>query len=109
VALAALVKLDEREAETMTDASREAYKAKAEAKLDEWAARLRLIEAKGRGSSADAAIELDKAADDLRSKIDELRGKMSEGRDDAEDDLDSFIGSVEGAWEAIKDRIEDEE
>ncbi|MBW6468338.1 MAG: hypothetical protein ACNA76_03260 [Anaerosomatales bacterium] len=89
----------------MTDAARDAHKAKAEAKLDEWSARLKQLEAKARASSADAAIEFDKAADDLRDKIEELRAKASEGQDDLESDLERLGRSAEGAWEAIKDRL----
>jgi hypothetical protein len=93
----------------MTDAARDAYRAKAEAKLDEWAARLKQIEAKARQTSAEGVIEFDKAADDLRSRMAELRGKMSDEGDDLEDDLEHLFRSAEGAWEALKDRIEDEE
>jgi hypothetical protein len=77
--------------------------------MDEWGARLKQVEAKARKSSADAAVGLDKAADDLREKIDELRARLDDAGDDTGDDMDDFIASVEGAWDAVKARLDEKE
>lgn len=89
----------------MSDMERDAYKAKAQAKIDEWAARLKQIEAKARGSSADAAIEFDKAADDMRARIEEMRDRLAEDSGDLDEQMERLSKSAEGTWQAVKDRL----
>ncbi len=89
----------------MSDTQREAQKVKADAKLDEWRARLEQIEAKARGASADVRSELDRAGDDLREKIQQLRSAMKDESSDLDAEIDRLSASAEGAWEAIKERF----
>lgn len=93
----------------MNDMEREAYRAKAEAKIDEWTAKINELEAKARQSSADAAVGLNESADKLRERVKEMRARMAEEGEGYRDEMDRLFKSAEATWESVKDRMSGKE
>ena len=77
----------------------EAHRAKAEAKLEEYQAKLDVARAKARGASADARLELEKHIAGMEKNLEVARKKASElagAADDAWSDLTEGLDAAFG-------------
>ena len=68
-----------------------AYTRKLEAEIEEWNAEIDLLRAKAKSASADAQLDYEQQIEDLKSKRDEMEGKLQELND-----------ASAGAWEDVK-------
>lgn len=75
---------------------KDAYVAKAQAKIDEQAANLNKLKAKAKGEVADKKIETHKRIEKLETKLDSAKSRLEEISDSAED-----------KWEDLTDRFEE--
>lgn len=75
--------------------NKEAYVEKLQAKMDEWNADIKKMEAKARQAEADSKITYEKELADLRAK-----------RKDLEEKITRLQQSGEGAWQDLKVGIE---
>jgi hypothetical protein len=84
----------------------EAHRAKAEAKLEEYQARLGVARAKLKGASADARLEIEKQIAGMEANLEAARSKASglaAAADDAWSDLtDGLDAAFEGMSSAVK-------
>jgi len=76
-------------------AKRDAYVEKLKAQLDEWNADIDKLAAKAAQAEAEANIEYQNQLDDLRTKRDDVRDKLS-----------AIQQAGEGAWEDLKEGLE---
>ena len=76
-------------------AKKDAYVEKLKAQLDEWNADIDKLAAKAAQAEAEAKIEYQNQLDDLRAK-----------RDDVGDKLSAMQQAGEGAWEDLKEGLE---
>ncbi|MGA6926556.1 MAG: hypothetical protein WBY88_12785 [Desulfosarcina sp.] len=74
---------------------RDAYVKKLKAQLDVWNADIDKLDARAARAEAEARIEYQERMDDLRAK-----------RDDARDKLSAMQQAGEGAWEDLKEGLE---
>jgi len=76
-------------------AKRDAYVEKLKAQLDEWNADIDKLAAKAAQAEAEAKIEYQNQLDELRAKRDDVRNKLS-----------ALQQAGEGAWEDLKEGLE---
>ena len=81
------------------------YRQKAEAKIEEYQAKLKVIRAKLKGSSADARLEAEKHIRELEKQIDTGRKKLAELGDSAEEAWTKLAKGLDQAWEDTSERI----
>jgi uncharacterized coiled-coil DUF342 family protein len=85
---------------------RDAYTEKFKAKLDDWNADIDRLQAKANGAQEEVLVSYNKQIEALKSKRDELKGKMTELQqrgDDAWEDMREGLGT---AWKVLGDSIE---
>ena len=76
--------------------SKEAYRQKAEAKIEEGQAKLKEARAKAKGASAGARLEAEKQIGELEKQLNAARKKLAEIGD-----------AAEGAWEGLAKGLDD--
>ena len=81
--------------------SSDAYRAKAEAKLEEFEGRITTARAQLKGASADVRIDLEKQIDQMEKKLAVVKKKAGELADDAGEKWSELTDQVEDAFEGI--------
>ncbi|MCL4744945.1 MAG: coiled coil domain-containing protein [Burkholderiaceae bacterium] len=87
-------------------ASREAYRKKLEAKLDEWDAKLDVLAAKAGNASADARISYENELAALKVKRAAAREKLGELGKRGENAWEDMKGGMESAWDEMGKAID---
>ena len=82
--------------------TKELYKQKLQAQLDEWNAEIAKLKAKAAGESADVQIALHKQLDSLESHLADARTKLADLAASGDDAWESLKASVESAWDSVK-------
>ena len=86
--------------------SQEAYRQKAEAKIDEYRAKLSEARAKAKGASADARLEAERHIDQLEGMIEVGKKKLAELGDAADDSWDDLAKTLDNAWKDVAGGIQ---
>jgi chromosome segregation ATPase len=81
--------------------SKDAYRQKAEAKIEEHQAKLNAIRAKAKGATADARLDAEKRIGDLEEKLDAAKKRIADIGDAAEDTWEELTKSLDSAWDDI--------
>ncbi len=81
--------------------SKEAYRQKLEAQIDEQSAKLEVARAKAKGGAADVRLEAEKQIGVLDEKIDAAKAQLSKLADAGEDAWEGLKDGVENAWEDL--------
>jgi hypothetical protein len=87
--------------------SKEAYKQKAEARIEEGLAKLDEARAKAKGASADARLEAEKYIAELETQIGVAKKKLAEIGDAAEDAWEDVTKNLDDMWDGISGGIKD--
>ena len=87
-------------------ASKEAYRKKLEAKLDEWDAKLDVLAAKAGNASADARIGYENELAALKVKRAAAREKLGELSKRGENAWEDMKGGMENAWDEMGKAID---
>lgn len=74
---------------------KDAYLAKAQATIEEQAAKLDVLKAQAKGKVANQKIEANKTIETLESKLDSAKSRLAE-----------IVDSTEDTWEDLTDRFE---
>lgn len=85
--------------------SAEAYRAKAEAKLEEFQARIDGAKAKLKGASADARLDLERQVGAMEKKLASARKKAGELADSADDAWSDLTSNIEDAYEGMASAV----
>lgn len=80
---------------------KEIYRQKKQAQLDEWRADVDKLKAKSSQARADAQLELNKKIEELEGKMEEGKARLAELEEASDDAWDSIKRGVESAWESI--------
>jgi uncharacterized coiled-coil DUF342 family protein len=83
-------------------AKRDAYVEKLKAQLDEWNADIDKLAAKAAQAEAEAKIEYQNEVEDLRAKRDDVRDKLSAIRQAGEGAWEDLKEGLENSWEILK-------
>jgi F0F1-type ATP synthase membrane subunit b/b' len=81
--------------------SKEAYRQKAEAKVEEYQAKLNEARARAKGASADARLEAEKQIGELEKKIDAGRQMLAGIGEAAEDAWEDLARGLDDAWDDV--------
>ena len=84
------------------DAKRDAYVQKLKAQLDEWNADIDKLAAKAAHAEAKAKIEYQDQLDALRAKRDDVRKKLSAIQQAGEGAWEDLKEGLENSWEVLK-------
>ena len=85
--------------------SKEAYRQKAEAKIEEYQAKLNEARAKAKGASADARLEAERQIGELEKKVDAGRQMLAGIGEAAEDAWENLAKGLDDAWDDISGGI----
>jgi outer membrane murein-binding lipoprotein Lpp len=85
--------------------NKEAYVEKLQAKMDEWNAEIKKLEAKARQAEADSKINYEKEVEELRAKRRDLEEKMSQVRESGEGAWQDLKTGIESAWQSLDTAI----
>ncbi len=85
--------------------SKDAYRQKAEARIEEYQAKLQQARARAKGASADAKIEAERHIAELEGAIEAGRERLSKLGDAAEEAWQDLARSLDAAWEEVSDGI----
>jgi outer membrane murein-binding lipoprotein Lpp len=85
--------------------NKEAYVEKLQAKMDEWNAEIKKLEAKARQAEADSKINYEKEVEELRAKRRDLEEKMSQVRESGEGAWKDLKTGIESAWQSLDTAI----
>ncbi|MDY6847716.1 MAG: hypothetical protein SV239_01090 [Thermodesulfobacteriota bacterium] len=95
-----------------THEKKEIYRAKIEAQLDEWGARIDQLKAKAKQADADMRIKLDeqiqslkKRREDLRGRLDELKKSSGDAWHSISEGIDHAMDDLKGAWEEARKKF----
>jgi len=83
-------------------AKRDAYVEKLKAQLDEWNADIDKLAAKANQAEAETKIEYQNQLDDLRTKRDDVRDKLSAIQQAGEGAREDLKEGLENSWEILK-------
>jgi len=83
-------------------AKRDAYVEKLKTQLDEWNADIDKLAAKAAQEKTEAKIEYQKQLDDLRAKRDDVRDKLSAMQQAGEGAWEDLKEGLENSWEVLK-------
>ena len=83
-----------------------AYTRKLEAEIEEWNAEIDLLRAKAKSASADAQLDYEQQIDDLKSKRDEMEGKLQELNDASADAWEDVKRGVDRAWKDMSAAVD---
>jgi hypothetical protein len=81
--------------------SKEAYRKKAEARIEEQQAKLDQLRAKAKGAGADARLEAEKQIGELEEKLRKAKRKLAEVAAAAEDVWEDVAKGLDDAWEDV--------
>jgi uncharacterized protein YoxC len=87
--------------------TKELYKQKLQAQLDEWKADVAKLKAKTAGEAADAQLLMQKQFSALEDHIEETQAKIAELADASEEAWESVKTGVESAWSSLKTAVSD--
>lgn len=90
----------------MTD-RRDAYVEKLKAQLDEWNARIDLLEATARRTKAEARLEYQKRVEPIRGKWTEIRERLAELQSAAGQSWEVVRDGIEAAWSELREGFEE--
>jgi regulator of protease activity HflC (stomatin/prohibitin superfamily) len=85
---------------------KEAYEKKVEAKLDEWGAEIDRLKAKSKGAKADAQVEFQEQLEELKTKREAARKKLSDLKNTSGDAWDDVKSGMDSAWQALDKSLE---
>jgi len=85
--------------------SKEAYRQRAEAKIEEYQAKLNEARAKAKGATAGARLEAEKHIADLERKLDSGKKRLREIGDAAEDAWEDLAKSLDDVWDGVSGGI----
>jgi hypothetical protein len=85
--------------------SSEAYKQKAEAKLEEQKAAIDSAKARLKGMNADARLEAEKQLSGIERAYEGAKVKMAEIADAGEEAWDEFTKGLENTWGSVTDSV----
>jgi hypothetical protein len=88
------------------DTTKEAYKAKMEAQLADWSARLAVFKARTDKAAADARIGLAKQAEELKTFEATARKHIAEVEASASDGWNTVKGGIEQTWNQLSGSVE---
>ena len=88
------------------DTTREAYKAKMDAQLERWSARLAVLKAKAHGASAEARVELLKQADELEAFERSAKKHIAHVEASAAQSWHEVRGGIERTWNRLSGSVE---
>ncbi len=81
---------------------KELYQQRLQAQLDEWQAEIDKLKAKAEGAGAETKLEMNRQIEELESKVEDARGKLSELSLASDLAWESLKEGVEMAWESLK-------
>ncbi len=84
---------------------RDAYVQKLKAKMDEWNAEIKQLEAKADQVGADAKIEYSSQLNDLKTKRKELEEKIEQLQKSGEGAWEDLKAGAERAWKTLGDAV----
>ena len=84
---------------------RDAYVQKLKAKMDEWNAEIKQLEAKAAQAGADAKIEYSSQLNDLKTTRKELEEKISQLQKSGEGAWEDLKAGTESAWKTLGDAV----
>ena len=87
--------------------TKELYKQKMQAQLDEWEAEIDRFKAKASGASANAQLDLNKDINALKGKIEQGKTKLAEIAEASDDAWESIKEGVDSAWDSLKSAVSD--
>ncbi len=87
--------------------TKEIYKKKLQAQLDEWSAQVDKIKARASDLNADAQLKIKDNVAMLKAKINEGKNKLSKLDDASEENWESVKRNVESTWDSLKKSIDD--
>jgi seryl-tRNA synthetase len=87
--------------------SKENYRLKFEARLDEMKAELELLKAKANVAGTDLKIKYDREINKLEEKMSEGKSKLAELADASEEAWESIKGGADSIWTTMKSTFED--
>lgn len=85
--------------------NKDAYVEKLQAKMDEWNAEIKKLDAKARQAEADSKIKYEKELEDLRARRKDLEEKMSRLRKSGEGAWKDLKTGIESAWQSLDTAI----
>lgn len=85
--------------------SKEAYKQKAEAKLEEQKAAIDSAKAQLKGMNADVRLEAEKELAGVERAYEGAKAKMAELADAGEEAWHEFSKGLENAWDSVTDSV----
>lgn len=85
--------------------NKDAYVEKLQAKMDEWNAEIKKLDAKARQAEADSKIKYEKELEDLRARRKDLEEKMSRLRESGEGAWKDLKTGIESAWQSLDTAI----
>jgi len=87
--------------------SKEAYRSKAEAKLEDYQSRIDAARARLKGASADARLDLEKQIGAMEKQLAAARRKAGELADAADDAWSDVTRELDDAFEGITSAVKD--
>lgn len=87
--------------------SREAYQQKLSAQLDQWRAKIDLLDARAKEASADARIACEDQVKELKAKQEAAESKLQELRESSGDAWDELKSGVDDAWERMARSVDE--
>ena len=85
--------------------TKEAYEKKLQAQLDEWRLEIDKLKAKADKAEADAQLKYYKQIEDLRSRREEVKGKLDKLKASSGDAWKDLKGGIDSAWDALNDAL----
>lgn len=83
----------------------DAYRQKAQAKVENFQSRIDLLKSKIKESTADAKISLEEKIRDLQDNLNTSRAQLREMQDDKQSDWDRVKDKIEGIFQGIEDKL----
>ncbi len=86
--------------------TKEIYKAKMQARLDDWSGRLQVLKARADQASADAKLELIKRAEELQGLETSAKKQLAEVEQVLSESWQKVKGGVETTWDQLSGSFE---
>lgn len=83
--------------------TKEQYRRKMQAELDQWKAELDQMKARARAATAQSRIQLDRRIEELERRIAEGKAKLDELAEATGDRWETLKSGVDKAWDSLKE------